>query len=93
MYAIRSYYASKPVSVWDPFVRVFHWLTASLFLGNFLLSDDGLWLEGGNRLHRWVGYTLAGLVIARVIWGFIGSYHARFRSFVPSISQVSYNFV
>jgi len=79
---------SKPVSVWDPFVRVFHWLTASLFLGNFLLSDDGLWLEGGNRLHRWVGYTLAALVVARVIWGFIGSYHARFRSFVPSISQM-----
>ena len=23
-----------------------------------------------------------------VIWGFIGSYHARFRSFVPSISQM-----
>ncbi len=80
--------ASQSVRVWDPFVRVFHWLTASLFLGNYLLSDEDLWLEGGSRLHRWVGYSLAGLVIARVLWGFIGSHHARFRNFVPSLGQL-----
>lgn len=69
---------SKSVRVWDPFIRLFHWSTAGLFLANYAL------LEEGSRLHRYVGYTLIGLVLARIIWGFIGSHYARFSSFVPA---------
>jgi cytochrome b len=67
--------------VWDPFVRVFHWATATLFLANYWLIEDG-------PVHRWLGYGVAGLVIARTLWGVFGSPHARFGDFVPTLAQV-----
>ncbi|MFP8966777.1 cytochrome b/b6 domain-containing protein [Pokkaliibacter sp. CJK22405] len=63
--------------IWDPFVRLFHW---SLVIGIVL---NEMVLEEGRTNHRYVGYFLGGLVVARVIWGFIGSHHARFAHFVP----------
>jgi cytochrome b len=38
--------------------------------------------EGHLEWHRWSGYTLLGLVIFRIYWGFFGSSTARFRQFV-----------
>ena len=32
--------------------------------------------------HRWSGYTIVGLVVFRILWGFVGSRTARFSSFV-----------
>ena len=66
------------VKVWDLFVRVFHWSTALLFLSNYWLT------EPGARVHRYIGYTLIALVLARILWGFVGTTYARFRSFVPT---------
>ncbi len=63
------------VRVWDPFVRVFHWLLAAAVLIDWF-TDDPLWL------HTWLGYLAAILVVLRVIWGFIGTEQARFVSFV-----------
>jgi cytochrome b len=63
------------VQVWDPFVRATHWLVASGVLFNWF-TDEPLWL------HSWIGYTVAGLVIVRVLWGFVGPQFARFVSFV-----------
>ncbi len=65
------------VRVWDPFVRVFHWLLAAAVLIDWF-TDDPLWL------HTWLGYLAAVLVVLRVIWGFIGTEQARFASFVRS---------
>jgi cytochrome b len=66
---------SKEIVVWDPFVRVFHWcLAASVIIAWF--TDEPLWL------HTWLGYTAAGLIVLRVIWGFAGPERARFSSFV-----------
>ncbi len=53
------------VRVWDPFVRVFHWLLAAAVLIDWF-TDDPLWL------HTWLGYLAAILVVLRVIWGYIG---------------------
>lgn len=65
------------VKVWDGFVRGFHWaLVVACALAWF--SHGGL-----PRTHRVAGYVVAGLVIARLVWGFVGSQHARFASFVP----------
>jgi cytochrome b len=72
----------RPVVVWDPFVRIFHWLTAALFLANYW------WLEAGETPHEWVGYGIAALVALRIVWGFVGSHNARFASFLPTPARL-----
>lgn len=63
--------------VWDPFVRLFHWSLVTCVVGNWLN-------EAGDPPHRYLGYVAAGLVISRIVWGFIGTRHARFSDWVPS---------
>lgn len=63
------------VRVWDPLVRLCHWLLATVVLVDWF-TDEPRWM------HVWLGYTAATLVVLRVIWGFIGSENARFTSFV-----------
>ncbi len=70
----------KDVRVWDGFVRVFHWSLVGLFVANAFLVDDE------SDLHIWIGYAVATLVVARLLWGFVGSRHARFSDFPPSAS-------
>ena len=66
------------VLVWDAAVRVFHWLMVLSFAGAWLTGDSERW----RLLHVTFGYTMAGLVAFRIVWGLIGSRHARFSSFV-----------
>lgn len=64
--------------VWDPFMRVFHWSLVVAFAANALVIDDE------SKLHQWVGWFVVALVLARLVWGVIGSRHARFSDFPPS---------
>lgn len=66
------------VKVWDPLVRIAHWSLATLFVVAYATGDD---IE---KVHIAAGYTIAGLVALRVIWGLIGPQHARFSNFVRS---------
>lgn len=70
------------IPVWDRFVRVFHWSLVVCILINFFVIDDG------ETLHRFLGYTASALVLARIVWGFIGSRHARFADFFPTPSRI-----
>lgn len=63
------------VRVWDPFVRIFHWLLATVVLVDWFMVEP-LWM------HTWLGYLAAGLVILRIVWGFIGPENAQFINFV-----------
>lgn len=64
--------------VWDPVVRIFHWtVVLGVLLDNFVL-------EGGKTPHRYVGYVVAAALGVRIVWGFIGSTHARFTDFLVS---------
>lgn len=72
----------ETVKVWDPFVRLFHWLLAGSFAGAFILAEDG------GAVHEAMGYIALSLVIARIVWGFIGTKYARFAEFVPSPGQL-----
>lgn len=69
----------RRVKVWDPALRLFHWTLAVLVIANFLLGKFG---PNVMTLHFWLGYAILGLLIFRVIWGFVGPEPARFGSFV-----------
>lgn len=66
------------VLVWDMPVRLFHWLMVLCFAGAYLTAET----ERFRLVHVTLGYTMAGLVAFRLIWGLMGTRHARFSSFV-----------
>ena len=66
------------VRVWDSFVRAFHWSLALSFAIAWLSAQS--W----EALHDWAGYAAGALVLARVVWGFLGAPYARFAQFVRS---------
>ena len=68
----------RDVLIWDAPVRVFHWLMVLSFAGAYLTAESERW----RLVHVTLGYTMAGLVAFRVLWGLIGTRHARFSSFV-----------
>ena len=76
--------ASRRILVWDAPVRVFHWLIVLSFAGAWLTAESERW----RLLHVTLGYTMAGLVGFRILWGLVGTRHARFSSFVRSPAAV-----
>lgn len=82
--AIEAGGATPPatVKVWDPFVRVFHWSLVMLFVLAYATADE---IE---EVHIFAGSTIAALVALRLVWGFVGTRHARFADFVRSPRDV-----
>lgn len=70
--------AARRILVWDVPVRVFHWLAVLCFAGAWVTAESERW----RLLHVTLGYTMAGLVAFRLLWGLVGTRHARFASFV-----------
>ena len=62
--------------VWDPLVRIGHWTLVAAFATAYLTEGEVM------PLHAIAGYTIAFAIAARIIWGFVGTKHARFRDFV-----------
>ncbi len=78
-------YADKQIKVWDLPVRIFHWSLVSAFLLAYLTEDHFM------LLHVLAGYVIAGLIVFRLIWGVIGSRHARFNDFYfPPSTVIAY---
>ena len=67
------------IRLWDPALRTFHWLLAVLVIANWLLGKFG---PAVMTLHFWLGYTIAALLVFRLVWGFFGPASARFTNFV-----------
>jgi cytochrome b len=67
--------------VYDLPTRLFHWLFAGTFLAAFSIAktadEDSVWFN----YHSLAGLTLAFLVALRILWGLIGTKHARFSDF------------
>jgi cytochrome b len=72
------------ILVWDAPVRVFHWLLVFSFAGAYLTSESERW----RLVHVTLGYTMAGLLAFRLVWGIVGTRHARFASFVRGPTAV-----
>ncbi len=66
------------IRVWDPFVRAFHWSLVLAYAIAWASAENWDWL------HEQSGYFVMTLVVLRLIWGVIGSRHARFTDFIRS---------
>lgn len=73
--------AGVRVKVWDPFVRLGHWALVASTLTAWLTH------EGPPALHDRAGYLALGIVVLRVLWGFIGPPHSRFKDFVRGVEE------
>lgn len=67
----------KEIKVWDPLIRLFHWGLVGAFVIAWLTAEDDF-----ADIHVVAGYTIFALVAVRLVWGVIGTRHARFSQFV-----------
>lgn len=77
--------AAKRVFVWDLPTRVFHWALLALVLVSWFTGEE----ESRAALHRLSGEAIAGLIIFRLLWGFVGGEYARFSSFVAGPKAIA----
>ncbi|MBU2956513.1 cytochrome b/b6 domain-containing protein [Paracoccus sp. 1_MG-2023] len=70
---------ARRVRLWDPALRLFHWLLAVLVVTNWLLGKFG---PSIMTVHFWIGYAILGLLAFRLVWGIVGPEHARFVNFL-----------
>ncbi len=80
--------AKTQVLIWDSPTRIFHWLLTGSFAAAAVLAF--LTDHRGSLFpyHALFGLVLALMVALRVLWGFIGTRHARFASFLFSPKAV-----
>ena len=74
---------TRTVRIWDLPVRLTHWA--------FALIIPAMWWTGENGEWGWhfrLGLLLLGLLVFRIIWGFLGTDTARFASFVKGPQAV-----
>ena len=69
------------IYVWDPLVRIFHWLLAIAFVTSYLSGEEHA------EWHAYPGYLIIGLLAFRLLWGLVGTRHARFTDFVRPLSD------
>ncbi len=74
--APRSGVGQGRVRVWDPLLRIFHWGLVAAFAVAWLSAEDM------QPVHELAGYTIAGLIAFRLVWGLVGSRYARFAQFL-----------
>lgn len=71
--------ASHTIRVWDLPTRLFHWLLVGCVIGSVVTSQIG-----GNAMiwHFRFGFSIASLLLFRLVWGLIGGRWSRFSSFI-----------
>jgi cytochrome b len=74
--------------VWDLPVRCAHWLLVLALCGSWISAELS---TTAFRWHEFCGCTVLVLVSFRLLWGFFGTRHARFSSFLrPPRELLSY---
>jgi len=74
-----SHPSRSTIRVWDPGVRIFHWLLAGSIALAFLSSEEE---SAMSAWHIPIGWGAAVLLAFRLVWGFVGGEHARFSAFL-----------
>lgn len=59
-------------------MRGFHWVVVVGCALNLFVLDPS------STAHRAVGYVVAAALAVRIVWGFVGTTHARFADCVPT---------
>lgn len=70
------------ILVWDWPVRIGHWLMVAAFALAWLTGESETW----RRVHAFAGGAGVGVMLFRLLWGFVGTRHARFARFVAAPS-------
>jgi len=70
----------RDTEIWDLSTRIFHWTLVLLVgINLFLIGPRG----GFQTIFHFVaGYAIAGLLVFRLAWGFVGSPRSRFADFL-----------
>ena len=76
---------SSRIRVWDLPTRIFHWSLVLCVLAALVSGQLG---GGLMELHGKIGLAIIGLVVFRLVWGFVGSTYARFLHFFPTASRI-----
>jgi cytochrome b len=77
--------ATKRITLWDLPTRIFHWALVVLIVAAYVSGRIG---SAAIDWHARIGLSILGLVVFRLVWGLIGSSHARFSSFFPTPASV-----
>lgn len=70
--------------VTDMATRMFHWLFAFSFLGAYVTSEGERW----RNVHITLGYTMIGLLAARILWGIWGPKRSRLSTIAQRIKSI-----
>ncbi|EGM78637.1 cytochrome b [Rheinheimera sp. A13L] len=73
----------KVIQLWDKAIRFYHWSQLLLLAGLWFTADQGYLV-----VHQILAYSLAAILLSRLIWGFVGSETARFSHFLQSPLQL-----
>jgi len=76
------------ILVYDAPTRIFHWL----FAVGLIAAVSIAWIAGEHSAafgyHAIIGLVLALMVLLRIVWGFVGTRHARFRALAFRLGEV-----
>ena len=75
------------VLIWDGVIRIFHISLIYAMVGVYITSENG-----AIERHALWGITIISLLVCRVLWGFLGSFNARFKNFLFS-PKVIYHYL
>lgn len=86
MGASPVYTAAPDVRVWDPLLRLTHWSFALIVPAMWWTAENSAW-----AWHRRLGLVLLGILVFRILWGFLGPETARWASFVKGpVAVIAY---
>jgi len=70
--------------VWDAPIRIFHWLLVAGFAAAYTIAVTGDHHDRTFVLHMAIGLVVGLMAVLRVVWGLLGTEHARFSRFALS---------